>query len=88
MCSSPPKELHAPASAARIERRGLLNAELAAHEMGKVTLEEALQLVVLYTENRLTRGPSGRWRAGSAASSPRNEWSLRSRLSVSSSSRR
>ena len=50
MCSSPPKELHAPASAARIERRGLLNAELAAHEMGKVTLEEALQLVVLYAE--------------------------------------
>ena len=33
-----------------IERRSLLNAELAAREMGRVTLEEALQLVVLYAE--------------------------------------
>jgi hypothetical protein len=33
-----------------IERRSILNAELAAREMGKVSLEEALQLVVLYTE--------------------------------------
>jgi hypothetical protein len=33
-----------------IERRSLLNAELAAREMDKVTLEEALQLVVLYAE--------------------------------------
>jgi hypothetical protein len=33
-----------------IEHRSLLNAELAAREMGKVTLEEALQLVVLYAE--------------------------------------
>ena len=33
-----------------IERRSLLNAELAAREMGIVTLEEALQLVVLYAE--------------------------------------
>ena len=33
-----------------IERRSLLNAELAAREMGSVTLEEALQLVVLYAE--------------------------------------
>jgi len=33
-----------------IERRSLLNAELAAREMGVVTLEEALQLVVLYAE--------------------------------------
>lgn len=33
-----------------IERRSLLNAELAAREMGKVALEEALQLVVLYAE--------------------------------------
>jgi hypothetical protein len=33
-----------------IERRSLLNAELAAREMGQVTLEEALQLVVLYAE--------------------------------------
>ena len=33
-----------------IERRSLINAELAAREMGKVTLEEALQLVALYSE--------------------------------------
>jgi len=33
-----------------IERRSLLNAELAAREVGVVTLEEALQLVVLYAE--------------------------------------
>jgi hypothetical protein len=33
-----------------IERRSLLNAELAAREMGKVTLEEALQLVALHCE--------------------------------------
>jgi len=33
-----------------IERRSLINAELAAREMGQVTLEEALQLVVLYAE--------------------------------------
>jgi hypothetical protein len=33
-----------------IGRRSRINAELAAREMGKVTLEEALQLVVLYAE--------------------------------------
>lgn len=33
-----------------IERRSLIHAELAAREMGLVTLEEALQLVVLYAE--------------------------------------
>jgi len=33
-----------------IERRSLLNAELAAREMGVVTLDEALRLVILYAE--------------------------------------
>ena len=33
-----------------IERRSLTNAEMACHEMGNVTLEKALQLVVLYAE--------------------------------------
>ena len=33
-----------------IERRSLINAEMAARAMGKVSLEEALQLVVLYAE--------------------------------------
>ena len=33
-----------------IERRSLINAELAAREMGRLSLEQALQLVVLYAE--------------------------------------
>ena len=33
-----------------IERRSILNAEMAAHETGVITLEEALQLVALYCE--------------------------------------
>ena len=33
-----------------MERRSLLNAELAAREMHQVSLEQALQLVVLYAE--------------------------------------
>jgi hypothetical protein len=33
-----------------IERRSLINAELAAREMGHVSLEQALQLVALYCE--------------------------------------
>ena len=33
-----------------IERRSLLNAELAAREMGRLSLEQALALVVLYAE--------------------------------------
>ena len=33
-----------------IERRSLINAEMACREMGNVSLEEALQLVVLYAE--------------------------------------
>jgi len=33
-----------------IERRSLIDAELAAREMGSVTLEEAFELVVLYGE--------------------------------------
>jgi hypothetical protein len=33
-----------------IERRSLINAELAARELGSLSLEQALQLVVLYAE--------------------------------------
>lgn len=33
-----------------IERRSLINAELAAREMGQVSLEDALSLVILYAE--------------------------------------
>ena len=33
-----------------VERRRLINADLAAREMGRVSLEQALQLVVLYAE--------------------------------------
>jgi hypothetical protein len=33
-----------------IERRSLINAELAAREMGQVSLEDALALVILYAE--------------------------------------
>ena len=33
-----------------IERRSLINAELAAREMGRLSLEQALQLVALYCE--------------------------------------
>ena len=33
-----------------IERRSLINAELAAREMTQVSLEQALQLVILYAE--------------------------------------
>ena len=35
-----------------IERRSLLNAEIAAREMGRVSLEDALALVVLYMIDR------------------------------------
>jgi len=38
-----------------IERRSLINAELAAREMGIVSLEEALELVTLYGELREPR---------------------------------
>jgi len=33
-----------------IERRSIINAELPAREMGSLSLEQALALVVLYTE--------------------------------------
>src|SRR3954470_10672977 len=33
-----------------VQRRSLLNAELAARELGQVSLEQALQLTILYAE--------------------------------------
>jgi hypothetical protein len=42
-----------------IERRSLINAELAAREMGRLSLEKALQLVVLYAEQVDPRAERG-----------------------------
>jgi hypothetical protein len=51
-----------------IERRSLLNAELAAREMGQVTLEEAYSSSPS-TASKTIGGRKGRWCAGSAGCS-------------------
>ena len=52
-------------SSRAIERRSLINAELAAREMGQVSLEDALGLVVLYAEQQEPRFERAalRWRS-------------------------
>jgi hypothetical protein len=69
-----------------IERRSLLNAELAAREMGTGRSRKRCSSSCS-TRSRLIRGPSVRWLGGSAGGSPRNSWGSRWRRNASSSSR-
>ena len=52
-----------------IERRSLINAELAAREMDQVSLEDALALVILYAQQAEVRDSSGRRSGGSVGCS-------------------